>query len=144
GMIVAGELWVPGQKLISIPSGKQFYGPSLFEMMGQNIRYVGPENKTVTVTEFYNWLRTQFPKTMIGAPYDTVKPHMVSLRSGYRIENPEHLVEGTLQQDRLTASATHGDREYWSSEFDLNNDELVTDKLYRPAADYYSTDVLVP
>lgn len=29
GMVVAGELWVPGQKLISIPSGKIFTGVDL-------------------------------------------------------------------------------------------------------------------
>jgi len=146
GMIVAGELWVPGQKLISIPSDKVFYGPSVFEMLGKDIRYTGPVHETATINEFHNWLRERLPN-ILGQGEATpwlVKEdgksneHRVSLRAGYRITNPEHLVKGILEQDRLTTSKTHGDREYWSTPNSLSDDELITDKVYRP--DYYSTD----
>lgn len=131
GMIVAGELWVPGAKMISIPSKKFYSAPILFELNGQTIKYMGPVHKTVTVSDFYDWIKTQFPRLMESSPYDTEKPHMVSLRAGYRIENPEHLVEGTLAQDRENSVLNQAaDREYWSCTNTLSDDDLSTDKIY--------------
>lgn len=139
GIMIAGDLWIPGQKLISIPSKKIYTAPTLFELSGQTIRYVGPEYDTATVSELYDWIKKQFPKIMSGDPYDTAKPHMVSLRHGYRVDKPEHLVEGTLDQDRETDEWSNGatDREHWSCITSLGEDDLRVDKIYQPS--YYST-----
>jgi hypothetical protein len=136
GVMIAGDLWIPGQKLISIPNGKVFYGPSIFELVGNDIRYIGPDDKTVRVSELQNWIIKQFPKLMTDNPYDTMKPHMVSLRAGCRFDKPEHLVDGTLSQDRTNGAHGNADREYWSCEADLSGDELCVDKVYAP--DWYS------
>jgi len=134
GTIIAGELWVPGQTFISIPSGKQFYGPSLFEMVGKDIKYIGPAHETVTVRQFYNWLlHISDNQAMDGV---SSNESIVSLSHGYRIDNPEHLVEGALHQDRIKQShIVSFDREYWGSDFDLSADDLVVDKVYQP--DFY-------
>jgi len=141
GVMTAAGLWIPGQKMISIPSGKQFYGPSIFEIMGNNIRYIGPEYETVTIKKFYSWLARHASKAL--APMQADTPNMVSLASGYRIENPEHLTEGTLAQDRTKSpleqqcSQSTQQREYWSCVNSLGDDVIVADKVYEP--DYYST-----
>jgi hypothetical protein len=105
--------------------------------MGHDIKYIGPPCKTVTITEFYNWCKTQFPRLLNEKDGMT---HHVSLRAGYRIDAPEHLVKGSLDQDRPDAeSKLNGvmDREYWSDAMGLGETDLVVDKIYQPS--YYST-----
>lgn len=138
GVIVAGELWIPGQKLISIPSGKVFgneYGiDSLFRMIDRNtVEYVGEEDKIVSMTEFYDWMR-KYARDALRL-HDS-EPMMVSLSRGCRIINPEYLIEGTLEQDRTNGFAGNDQREYWSSVGGLGDSDLVVDKVYQP--DYYS------
>jgi hypothetical protein len=131
GIIVAGELWVPGQKLISIPNGKVFTG-SMFrlDMETQTLSYIGPPDKTVPVSQFYDWLRKQTTELMLGTDYDTEKPHMVSLKGEYRLDNPEHLTEGTLSQAAADDHCTKDLREMWTCTNTLGSDDLFVDKIY--------------
>jgi hypothetical protein len=139
GVIVAGELWIPGQKLISIPSGKQFYGPSIFELIGQDIKYVGPEDKTVSMRQFYNWLKSIGLDKQPLMDMQTSNEGTVSLAHGYRIDKPEYLTDGSLQQDRVEQldGVISFDREHWSAVGGLGDTDLIVDKIYQP--DYYST-----
>ena len=138
GVVVAGELWIPGQKIISIPSGHVF-GGQLFSLNGQSIKYIGPENKTVTIGEFYNWLQSMSKHDAKIMDALLSNETMVSLRHGHRIENPEHLIGGSLEQDRSGLShLTRNDREYWTS-CGLGDSELYADKVYVPL--HYSIQV---
>ena len=138
GTVITGELWIPGQKIISIPSGKRFKAAmsahDLFQITGHNIRYIGPEYETVPIKKLLSWLIQDAPEALIPKAEDT--PHMLSLAQGYRIENPEHLVEGILAQDRQVSEGQIEQREYWSCVGAMEKDVLVTDKVYQP--DYYS------
>ncbi len=131
GVMTAAGLWMPGTKMISIPSRKQFIGPSIFEIMGEKIKYIGPENKTATIQEFYDWLKMiENNQVMDGAKSSGT---IVSLRNDYRLENPEHLVAGTLAQ---AAGNKHGllhQREHWSCCDTLGEADLFTDKVYHQA-----------
>ena len=134
GTIIAGELWVPGQKLISIPSGKQFYGPSIFELVDdKTVRYIGNQDKVVSVQEFYNWMMKHADHML--KRHGGMDEMFVTLEHGYRIDNPEHLHSGSLCQD---AAHTHGlseQRETWVSASDMASDDLVTDKIYHGGMD---------
>lgn len=135
GVIVAGELWIPGQRLISIPSGKVLTG-SMFrlDMETQTLSYIGPPDKTVTVSQFYDWLITVLKAhtedIVSSSEYDTEKPHMVSLKGEYRLENPEHLTDGTLSQRAADDHCTKDLREMWACTNSMSGADLFTDKIY--------------
>ena len=133
GTVIAGELWVPGQKLISIPSGKVFgneYGiNSIFRMIDPNtIEYVGDQDMIVSMTDFYNWMADNASHML--SPLRDPDLSIVALRDKYRICNPEHLVGGSLSQ-----AAPEGHcadlREMWTSIDTLGGGEdLFSDKVY--------------
>jgi hypothetical protein len=130
GVIVAGELWIPGQKLISIASGKVFTG-SLWEITGQgNIRYIGGETTTTTVSDFYKWLWINAQDALEGHAGGAMNTSALSLLEGYRVENPEHLVNGSLCQDAADEHCSPGLREQWNCANDMTGADLMVDKVY--------------
>jgi len=132
GVMTAAGLWMPGQKLISIPSGKVFgneYGiDSVFRLVDHNtVEYVGAEDKVVSIRQFYDWLR-KHAEYMLN---DHLGPNdlMVSLQGKHRLLNPEHLNEGTLSQaagDNHCADL----REMWTCTTDMGDADLFADKVY--------------
>jgi hypothetical protein len=131
GVIVAGELWIPGQKLISIPSGKIYTG-QMFTLEGQTIKYIGHPDKTVTINQFYEWLQKYSKGLMRATMEDRDTPQMVSLSPGYRMVNPEHLTHGTLAQDVDRPEWMQGGqhREIWQDFNGLGDADMVTDHVY--------------
>lgn len=136
GVIVAGELWVPGQKLISIPSGKVFgneYGlDSMFRLVDMNtVEYIGAEDKVASISEFYSWLKKNAAFMMRSHdPANLEVSRMVSMDSGYRMRNPEHLIGGSFVQDAQGHFGVAHLRELWTSASSLGETDLLTDKVY--------------
>ena len=137
GVIVAGELWMPGQKLISIPSGKVFgneYGiNSMFRLLDEHtVEYIGAEDKVASVTEFYNWMKKNAAHMM--KPWVDENDLIVTMRDNFRLTNPEHLHEGSLSQAsviyRGSPTSLSGLREMWVNTTSLGDNELVSDKFY--------------
>ncbi len=134
GIIIAGELWIPGQKLISIPSGQVFgneYGiHSAFRLIDRNtVEYIGADDKVVNITEFYKWLK-KHAAHMMREPYET-DSLILSLKSGCSLTNPEHLVNGTFTQDAEDSHGTYEPlREQWTCLNDMSDGDLFTDKVY--------------
>ena len=68
GMVVAGELWIPGQKLISIPSGKIYSDKVCFVETftalpdGTYLKTLASEDRII-LTQVYEW-----------CPYANLKP----------------------------------------------------------------------
>jgi hypothetical protein len=132
GVLTAAGLWVPGTKMISIPSGKVFgneYGiNSTFRLIDENtVSYVGVEDKVVSIKEFVAWIQKNAAYMM--KHHDDSSGLMVTLGDGYRMDNPEHLHLGSLSQ---TAVDHPGLREMWVSTTDLGADDLFVDKFYYP------------
>lgn len=127
GMIVAGELWIPGQKLISIPSGTVFQHQQFMIHEG-NIRWVGGENGTATVLEFYDWVK-KFAGDMLDDDWNNDPGNLVSLKGKHRLTNPEHLVEGNLSQHAGDQHMTEL-REMWTCSSNMGHQDLITDKFY--------------
>jgi hypothetical protein len=134
GVMTAAGLWVPGTKLISIPTGKVFgneYGiNSTFMLLDDlTVKYVGAEDKVVSIKEFIQWMQKNAAHMMKNRADSS--DLIVSMRGGYRMNNPEHLNMGTLSQaadpDHLTSE---GLREMWISTTDMAGDDLLTDKFY--------------
>ena len=131
--MTSAGLWMPGTKTISIPSGKVFgneYGiNSTFRMLDEHtIEYIGAEDKVVSMTEFYDWLKQYAAKTLRGPRQQS--DMVVSLGSGYRMRNPEHLTDGTLEQDAQGEGSIRLLRETWMSIGDMSGSDLFTDKVY--------------
>jgi hypothetical protein len=130
----AEEMWVPGKKLISIPSGKIFTGNKFKYDQNGNIKWIGAEDGLATVVEFHDWLREQaMAKPTLAVTFqdrsrqNTFSKCTVSLKEGVRMLNPEHLIQGTIFQD----STREGDREVWTHWGDFSGeDEFVVDKVY--------------
>jgi len=132
GVVVAGELWMPGQKLISIPSGKVFgneYGiDSAFRLIGQNtVEYCGADDKVVSVDELYKWLRKNASYMLKG--YSDPDSLMVTMVGDNRMINPEHLVNGSMSQRAGDQHMTDL-REMWTNTETLGSDDFFTDKVY--------------
>jgi len=138
GVIVAGELWIPGQKLISIPS-KQFWGPpvsSFFRLSleDQTIEYIGPPDQYVPMTELHNWLMKNNPHLM-----NHIENHrVVDLSRGCRFDKPEHLTNGTLSQDSQRPEIDQGyeEKEIWATWGESDDDELYFDKQYMSPGEF--------
>jgi hypothetical protein len=109
GTIVAAELWIPGAKLISIPSGKIFtnHAFSIDARGNITVNSLAAQNK-VTVLELHRWLQDLSDSVMCmgddslditsRSPSSRVTDNSVLLNDGYYVENPEYLTGGSLQQ----------------------------------------------
>ena len=129
GMVIAGELIMPSTKLISIPSGKVFTGfPAQFMIHEGNIRWVGDENGTATVLEFYDWVK-KYADQMLDDHWNQTPESLVSLKGDHRMTSPERLVGGSIAQ-ASSDIPRYKMREIWCCPNDLNDDSLVTDKFY--------------
>lgn len=134
GVVTAAGIWMPGEKLISIPSGKIFGNEysidSYFRLMNnRTVVYTGPEDKIVSVSQLKEWLL----KHAAHALHRDSSELTVSLRPGIRLDKPEHLHSGTIAQDAVTLDGGHvlhaDTREYWSSGPMVDGD-FFTDKIY--------------
>ena len=133
GVMTAAGLWMPGQKLISIPSGKVFGNEydinSMFRLIDRHtVEYIGGNDKVASIAQFYDWLR-KHAMHMLGPGTDPEKL-MVSLEPKYRMLNPEHLDNGTLAQNAPDNHCSEGLRELWTSGPTLGSEDLITDKVY--------------
>jgi len=133
-VITAEGLWMPGTKLISIPSGTVFgneYGiNSTFKLLdAKTVQYVGAEDKVVSVTDFHEWLKKNAAYMMKEDNPEYISHLMVAMRDDYRLTNPEHLHLGSLSQIAIDHP---GQREMWISNTHLAADDLDTDKFYYP------------
>lgn len=139
GLVIAGKLWLPGDKLISIPSGKVFaneYGiDSTFRMIDQHtVHYVGHEDRVVSISEFIEWMKKNAAHMLREVPGDMT----VHLKNSYRMDNPEHLTNGSLGQDSPREAWMSGNnhRELWSHFGSFSGDggsfedEFVIDHVY--------------
>jgi hypothetical protein len=132
GIVVAGEILLPSNKLISIPSGKVFgneYGiNSTFRMIDRHtVAYVGAEDKVVSIKEFTAWLKKNAAYML--NPHRDEDDMFVTLRDQYRITNPEHLMQGTLSQAAADQHCTEL-REIWTCTTGMDGEDLFTDKIY--------------
>ena len=141
GVIVAGELWIPGQKLISIPSEKRFWGPPInafFRLDGNTIEYIGPPDQFVSIKELHGWLMEKDPLLLMTKVGQPAAEHIVDLSRGYHVDMPEHLTGGTLMQDsqRHEADQGHEEKEIWSAWGKSTDDDLYCDKQYMSRGEY--------
>jgi len=132
GVIIAGELWIPGAKVISIPSKKAFYGPSIFEMLDdETVKYVGPANKTASVRSFHQWLWRNMKPALVEGHRGGAAHDKVLLAKGFRLMNPEHLIDGEFMQDASDDHCTLSPmREMWTCKGDMDHADLLIDKIY--------------
>ncbi len=136
GVVIAGKLWIPGQKLISIPKGKTFTGidfaneygdESLFTLIDRNtVRYVGHEDKVASMPEFMHWIKKNAAHMLRSHSTETI----VTLGDGYRMENAWHLTEGSLRQDAPRGHGVIQLKETWSCDGGMDAEELCSDKIF--------------
>lgn len=131
GMVTAAGLWIPGQKLISIPKvmSNEYGIDSTFRLLDyRTVEYSGRGDKVVSVKEFQKWMRDNAAHMLRRTPDDVT---MVSFDNGFNMVNPEHLTEGVFTQDASDSHCTIEPlRELWSCPTTIGSDELVTDKIY--------------
>lgn len=102
GVVIAGELWVPGQKLISIPSGKRF--------SDNHITLIGPEFEEwhlhvdangMTVRELYWAIQNIFDQAEnmpFENPMVATTPERLEITESYRLTEAsfQHLHHGCI------------------------------------------------
>ena len=54
GAVVAGELWIPGQKLISIPSRKIFIPEGTLAWMEDGQGFIHQKGKIIAIPEYFD------------------------------------------------------------------------------------------
>lgn len=100
GMIVAGELWIPGNKLISIPTGKVFkHGPSITNGKVTLEAPYRPEG--YTLNEFYNWLMrlNDTGKNPMTPAFQSDMPTAFMLEDNYELATGlDQLRDGSIQE----------------------------------------------
>ena len=132
GVMTSAGLWMPGTKVISIPSGKVFgneYGiNSMFRLLDEHtVEYIGAEDKVVSVPQFFDWMKKNAAHMM--RPWSDESDLIVTMRDNFRLTNPEHLHEGSLSQAADDHLIT-GLREMWMNPTSLGDNDLVSDKFY--------------
>jgi hypothetical protein len=111
GAVVAGELWIPGQKLISIPSGKRFGGVVFQTLGGEDKIVVPPREGGYTVAELYDAVCKLMDKSEMmpfAQPLLPDTPNLYSLTDGYEItEDSFKNIRGGTIYERETGN-------YWT------------------------------
>lgn len=108
GVLTATGLWMPGEKTISIPSGKVFTGYEnyirLYAINGtMEISIPVPEKGHMTVQEFYSAVCDRMDSfEMMGQPMPVVAPtsELLLVNDGYRFADDSwcHLRRGTVYE----------------------------------------------
>lgn len=112
GIVVAGELWVPGQKLISIPSGKRFM--RYIELVGEGkSHFIGVDGNGFTVAELYRAVMDhfdEFEQMSCSTPMLAFTPQRAQIQDGWHIteDSYQHIHSGTIiERETQSIYATH-------------------------------------
>lgn len=107
GVVVAGELWVPGQKLISIPSGKVFSRYIEFTQ-GDESYFVEIDANGCSIAELYEAVCRYFDNSEmmpLSMPLLPDTPNLMNLHNDWSItdESYQHLHSGAILERRTGA-----------------------------------------
>lgn len=112
GVMTATGLWMPGEKLISIPSGKRWSefkiyhsGPLRFTIVSEDTAeglYSIDLQEEMSIAQLYREVCYLTPHSCIigEAPMVEEHPNMYKMNDKWLIKNPWLLSDGTLSQNR--------------------------------------------
>lgn len=109
GAIIAGEIWIPGKTLISIPkpsySVARLMANWVLDFDAQEIRYVGADNgRSISVLDLYQAVQNVMYEPQYlehSNPMHALTPYAMEMEKGFRIANDrsfDHLTDGTVIQ----------------------------------------------
>lgn len=103
GAVAAAELWVPGKKLISIPSGKVFTGHEIVFSDGTDTITVPGRPEGYTIAELYDAVSTMMDRNEMmpfANPMLPDTPNLFSLQHDWKIKDEcyRHLRGGTVYE----------------------------------------------
>lgn len=122
GAVVTAEgLWMPGQKLISIPRRVRTIADDFEIYYNGDIRYVGGFDKSYSVLDFYEFLMdwSDRPENLVRTdrPAFRATDELITLTDGYNIDAnaARHLRDGMIVQENGTWASRYaiGSVEPW-------------------------------